>query len=345
MRVFPLSLLVLAVMLAGCASPAVPTPESVVPSQASATAVGGTATPESTATTQPQPSPTISSTLEFGGEQAMALAQHQCDIGPRPTGSEALITTRDWIEAQLQAQGWQTVRQDFEYQAQGGQARLPVHNVVGIKGEGPALLIGAHFDTRPQADQDPNQPQQPIIGGNDGASGVAVLLELARTIDIPPGRQVQLAFFDAEDRGGIDNWPFSVGAAHMAENLPGARPEAVVVVDMIGDADQQIFRERNSNIEINNQIFAIAARLGYEGQTEGFINQPKWTIIDDHLPFISQGIPAIDLIDFDYPAWHTLDDTCQQLGALSLERVGRVLEFWLEQPVGQGYLPLVKKEG
>jgi glutaminyl-peptide cyclotransferase len=108
------------------------------------------------------------------------------------------------------------------------------------------------------------------------------------------------AFFDAEDRGNIKGWPFSVGAEYLATTPPAPRPAAVVVLDMIGDADQQIFRERNSTIALGDEIVAVAARLGYEEQ--GFYNRPKWTIIDDHLPFLRQGIPAVDLIDFDYPA-------------------------------------------
>lgn len=261
----------------------------------------------------------------FDGAAAMAHAQAQCDIGPRPAGSEALLATRDYIETTLQAAGWEVVRQDGEFQG------VPIHNVIGVKGEGVPRMVGAHYDTRPVADRDPTSPQEPIIGANDGASGVAVLLELARTLDIPEGRQVQLAFYDAEDRGNLEGWPFSVGARQMAADLPVERPEAVVVLDMIGDADQQIFRENGSNQDLNNTLFAIAEVLGFTSGEEGFFNQGKYLIIDDHLPFLEQGIPAADLIDFDYPYWHTTEDTCDKLGEDSLYRVGRVVEVWLEQ--------------
>ncbi len=260
---------------------------------------------------------------QFDGERALAFAEAQCAIGPRPTGSEALLKTRDWIEQQVTEAGWEVVRQDFTYRG------VPIHNVVAVKGEGRPVMVGAHYDTRPRADKDPTNPEAPIIGGNDGASGVAVLVELAHVLDVPDGLQVQLAFFDAEDRGHIDGWPFSVGASEMAANPPVARPEAVVVVDMVGDRDQQIYRERNSDSALTDVLFAIAAELGYEGK--GFYNEPRWTIIDDHLPFLQAGIPAVDLIDFDYPAWHTLADTCDQLSAASLERVGRVVEVWIER--------------
>lgn len=269
-----------------------------------------------------QPSPTPSRG-QFDGSRALAFAEAQCAIGPRPTGSEALVRTRDWIEQQVKQAGWDVIRQDFTYRG------VPVHNVVAVRGEGRPVLVGAHYDTRPRADKDPADPDAPIVGGNDGASGVAVLVELAYVLDVPDGLQVQLAFFDAEDRGYIDGWPFSVGSAEMAANPPATRPEAVVVVDMVGDKDQQIYRERNSDPALTDVLFAIAAELGYEGQ--GFYNEPRWTIIDDHLPFLQAGIPAVDLIDFDYPAWHTLADTCDQLAAESLERVGRVVEEWIER--------------
>ena len=115
----------------------------------------------------------------------------------------------------------------------------------------------------------------------------------------------------------------------MAQNLPaGARPEVAVVVDMIGDANQQIYLERNSNEKYQQQLWQIAAKLGYQA---AFIAQPKWTMVDDHIPFKDAGIPAVDIIDFDYPYWHTTQDTADKLSADSLERVGRVLEYWLEE--------------
>ena len=276
-----------------------------------------------TATVIPSPMPTI---LSFDGKEAISHANAQCEIGPRPAGSDALLATRAYIERVLQHAGWDIVRQDGEFQG------VPIHNVIAVKGEGIARMVGAHYDTRPVADRDPVNREEPIIGGNDGASGVAVLLELARVVEVPAGRQVQLAFFDAEDRGRLDGWPFSVGARQVAEQLdqlPIERPEAMVVVDMVGDADQQIFREGNSDQTLNDTLFGIADTLGFS--EKGFYNRGKHIIIDDHLPFLEQGIPAADLIDFDYPYWHTTEDTCDKLGEESLFRVGRVMEVWLEE--------------
>ena len=105
-------------------------------------------------------------------------------------------------------------------------------------------------------------------------------------------------------------------------------PEAVVVVDMIGDADQQIYLERNSDPVLQTQLWGIAATLGY---TDTFVSEYRWAMYDDHVPFAERGITAVDIIDFDYPYWHTTQDTRDKVSPQSLERVGRVLESWLEQ--------------
>jgi len=187
------------------------------------------------------------------------------------------------------------------------------------------VILGAHYDTRRSADQEDSDA--PVLGANDGASGVAVLLELARTLD--PRRlrhQVWLAFFDAEDNGGLDGWEWCVGSSYMAARLH-VFPVAVIVVDMVGDADQQIHFEGNSDPALQMQLWQIAADLGY---ADSFIPTYRWTMLDDHVPFAQRSIPAVDIIDFDYPYWHTTQDTLDKVSGASLERVGRVLEVFLE---------------
>ncbi len=112
----------------------------------------------------------------------------------------------------------------------------------------------------------------------------------------------------------------------MAQNL-AVIPEAMVLVDMIGDADQQLYYEGNSNFALRGRLWAIAAELGFG---DAFIPQLKYTMIDDHVPFARRGIPAVDIIDFDYPYWHTVEDTADKASPDSLYRVGRTLEVWLE---------------
>jgi glutaminyl-peptide cyclotransferase len=185
--------------------------------------------------------------------------------------------------------------------------------------------LGAHYDTRRSADEE--DPSIPVLGANDGASGVAVLLELARVLDRDRlSGQVWLAFFDAEDNGRLDGWEWCVGSSYMATHLEVV-PEAVIVVDMVGDTDQQLYLEGNSDPVLQRRLWEIAATLGY---TDTFISEYRWTMYDDHVPFARQGIPAVDIIDFDYPYWHTTQDTPDKVSPESLERVGRVLETFLE---------------
>jgi len=262
--------------------------------------------------------------VAFDGEAAYAHVTGQCDLGFRPTGSPAGWANGDYIIAELEAQGWTVETEEFTYRD------TPVRNVIGrsssgSEGEGPVIILGAHYDTRRSADEE--DPNVPVMGANDGASGVAVLLELARTLDRDKVQnQIWLAFFDAEDNGRLDGWEWCVGSTYMADHLE-ITPEAVVVVDMIGDADQQIYLERNSDAGLQTHLWEIAATLGY---TNTFISEYRWAMLDDHIPFARRGIPAVDIIDFDYPYWHTTQDTPDKVSAESLERVGRVLEVWLE---------------
>ncbi len=280
----------------------------------------------------PLPTPTNGDTsrpsnppeLTFDGEMAYEHVLDQVALGPRPTGSEAGWVTGDSIIAELVKAGWPAESQEFFFKGVRGR------NIISKMGDGPIIIIGAHYDTRPAADQDPDAALRSewIEGANDGASGVAVLLELVRVLEPEKLKnEVWLAFFDAEDRGRLAGWPFSVGARHMAENLT-VDPQAVIVVDMIGDADQDLYYEHNSTDELSAEIWAVAAELGYQ---DSFIPEFRHTIIDDHIPFLERLIPAVDIIDFDYPYWHTVDDTADKVAPESLERVGRTLEVWLEE--------------
>jgi Zn-dependent M28 family amino/carboxypeptidase len=262
--------------------------------------------------------------LDFDGAVAYGHVTAQCDFGFRPTGSDAWRATGDYIIANLEEHGWEVETQEFTYRD------TPVRNIVGRLGQGPVVIVGAHYDTRRSADME--DASVPVMGANDGASGVAVLLELARTLDQSELKhEVWLTFFDAEDNGRLDEWEWCVGSRYMAENL-AITPESVIVVDMIGDADQNIYHEQSSDPVLQARLWGIAATLGY---SDTFIDEYKYAIYDDHRPFIDRGIPAVDIIDFDYPYWHTTQDTPDKVSAESLERVGRVLEVWLEEDYGR----------
>jgi hypothetical protein len=262
---------------------------------------------------------------QFDGARALRLVEEQLAFGPRVPGSVAHGQAVEWMAGELEALGWEVDRVPFTAQGQQGT------NLLASFGDepGPAILLGAHFDSRPVADHDQVSPERPVPGANDGASGVAVLLELARVLPAEdPARPMWLAFFDLEDGGGVQGRDWILGSRALAPELP-ATPAAVVVVDMVGDADLQIYYEGNSDPVLRETIWATASSLGYAS----FIASPGYSMIDDHIPFIERGIPSVLIIDFDYPYYHTTQDTLDKVSAESLEQVGRTLETWiLAQP-------------
>ena len=271
---------------------------------------------------QPEPSP-----VSFNGQRAFADVETQVAFGPRVPGLEGHAKIREWMRDELIKAGWQVEVQESEALGH------PIHNIVAKRSdEPPQIILGAHYDSRIYADHDPDPSQHTnyVPGANDGASGVAVLLELARILpeDTPP---IWLAFFDAEDNGNIEGWDWILGSREFVRNNP-VQPEAVIIVDMIGDADLKIYKERNSNPALNDEIWQTAKNLGHESK---FIPEYRHSMLDDHTPFVQAGIPAIDIIDFDYPYWHTTQDTPDKVSAESLQTVGETLQVWIKQQSGQ----------
>ena len=265
----------------------------------------------------------------FSGDQAMIYAQTQMSFGPRITGTLAHREMGDWLIQELHDSGWDVLIQPFRPLA-GVEAR----NIIAVQGSGPVIILGAHYDTRMIADSDPapDNRSKPVPGANDGASGVAVLLELARVLDVSnTDYTICLAFFDAEDNGRIPGWDWILGSRYFADSLDTLdrcqAPQYTIIVDMVGDADQRILWEPNSDRNLTEAIWSVAAQLGYG---EWFILEPARPLVDDHTPFLEAGYTAIDIIDFAYPYWHTVEDTLDKLGAESLQRVGATLEVWLE---------------
>jgi len=263
----------------------------------------------------------------FDGARAYADVSTQVAFGPRTPGSEGHAQIREWMRGELVEAGWQVEVQESEALGH------PIYNLVAKRNdENPQIIVGAHYDTRMSADNDPNfeNYSQPVPGANDGASGVAVLLELARTLP-DEGANVWLVFFDAEDNGRIAGWDWILGSREFVR-LNAVKPQAVVIVDMVGDADLNIYKDRNSDSALTDEVWKAAQSLGYENS---FIPDYKYSMLDDHTPFLEAGIPAIDIIDFDYPYWHTLADTPDKVSAHSLEIVGKTLWTWITQQSGQ----------
>ena len=259
----------------------------------------------------------------FNGDRAYQDVKTQLELGPRTPGSPAHQAAIEYFTAELRKAGWDVTLQETQY---GGH---PVKNVIAKRGSGRWLILGAHFDSRLAADQDPDPANHttPVLGANDGASGAAVLLELARSLPANLNQEIWLTFFDVEDQGGLPGWDWILGSSALAESLPETKlPEAVIIVDMIGDADLNIYMERNSDGDLTREIWNTAAELGY---AKSFIPEYKFAMLDDHTPFLRRGIRAVDLIDFDYLYWHTTQDTLDKVSAESLNIVGDTLYQWI----------------
>jgi glutaminyl-peptide cyclotransferase len=263
------------------------------------------------------------STEEFDQFRAYQDLAYQVSLGPRTIGSAAHSSVVDWIYSELEKNKWDVQLQPGRWEGN------DITNVVGKRGEGsPWIILGAHFDSRFFADKDKNQKKRdlPVLGANDGASGVAVLLELARVIPSDLNKQIWLVFFDAEDNGNITGWEWSIGSSIFVDHLD-VNPDAVLVIDMIGDSDLNIFKEKNSDPDLTDQIWEIASNLKYSQ----FINEYNHRVIDDHIPFLQKDIPAMLIIDLDYPYWHTSEDNLEKVSADSLAVVGNVVLSWLKQ--------------
>ena len=258
---------------------------------------------------------------DFSGDQALRYATQVMAFGPRLPGSAASRGTAAFIKSELTEFGWSVNFQDFDYKG------VEMRNIIARRNDSPPdVIIGAHYDTRAISDQesDPDKRPLPVPGANDGASGTALLLELGRALRNDPSN-TWLVFFDGEDQGHINDWDWSIGAQYFADHLQ-LKPSAVVVVDMIGDSDLNVYKEKQSDPKLTAEIWSIAQSSGYGAQ---IFDTEKYAMLDDHLPFIKQGIPACLMIDFDYPYWHTQDDTLDKISAGSLQIIGTTLTTWL----------------
>jgi glutaminyl-peptide cyclotransferase len=276
--------------------------------------------------------------LEVDGARAQARVVHQVGAGPRVPGTGAHARILDWLVSELVRLGGRVERQGFTDSTCGRP--LALTNVIAHFGPESArrargasdILLCAHWDSRPQADEDPDPAlaRLPVPGANDGASGVAVLLEVAELMSRrPPKVAVDLVFFDGEDQGAAGApGEFCLGARHYAASLAGTgRPRAAFLFDMVGDRDLRIHPEMQSAERAANLVALVLEGARATG-ARAFQSEPLYAITDDHVPLLEAGVPAVDIIDFDYPAWHTHRDLPDQTSAASLAEVARVAA-WL----------------
>lgn len=271
--------------------------------------------------------------LPFDGQRAFEILKKQCEFGPRPPDSEAHRKTKDYLFTELKKYTDTVVLQPYTSEVDTvddppQRKTLHMNNIIAEFGSShrETLLLAAHWDTRPCADRDPNRDNQrePILGANDGASGVAVLLEIARILkETPPPRRIIIVLFDGEDYGKTTDQMF-LGSRYFAKNMGKWKPDYGILLDMIGDKDLQIPIERFSweaNPEFADAIWRRAEKLGLAP----FQRKLGYKVMDDHVPLIRAGIPMVNIIDFDYPHWHTLEDTVDKCSPKSLEVVGKLV--------------------
>ena len=268
----------------------------------------------------------------FDGTTALVYAKTQLDFGTRIPNSIGAQHTGDWIVAQMKLRADTVIEQKFDHVTVKGDT-LHLRNILARIHPAAAqrVLYLTHWDTRPTSDlaTDPARRNLPMPGANDGASGVALFLGIGDALKkVPSTVGVDLLFVDGEDYGDFGTMKdVLLGSTYFASHLPSPeyKPLYAVLWDMIGDKDLDIYQEPNSLArapEVVSLVWNEAQSLGY---SRYFINSPSnQGVTDDHIPLLDAGIHTIDVIDFDYPAHHTPDDTFDKISARSLQIVGDV---------------------
>jgi len=266
---------------------------------------------------------------EFSGEKAFAHIQRLVDFGPRPAGSTAIEKSRDYIDDQLRRFGWQVTRQTFSDDTPRGKIHF-VNLLAQSSGQENAraslLLLCSHYDTK-------MFDTIRFVGANDGGSSTGLLLELARVIGQHPNlaRKIELVFFDGEE--AVEQFSQAdglYGSRYFARQLQGAGAKQFrggLLFDMVGDRSLGITLPADSPAEMARDIFAAAEAL----KLRSYFTYLGRELIDDHVPLNTIGIPTLDIIDFDFPWWHTADDTMDKISAQSLQTVGSVALYYLSE--------------
>jgi len=260
---------------------------------------------------------------QFNGQRALDSVQAMTVLGPRISGSPAMVKQQAYLVGQLKAAGWNVIEDSFTAKTPVGT--MAFKNLIAQRPgtSGKAVAITGHYDTK--------RFPFVFVGANDAGSSAGVLVELARALKaVPTKNEIFLVFFDGEE--AMKEWTATdslYGSRHLAEKWQKERVlerlTALINIDMIGDRDLHIVSELYSSEALRRVVWQAAARVGAAKNFDG----PELAIEDDHVPFLKKGVRALDLIDFEYgPAhswWHTKEDTIDKLSAASLQAVGNVL--------------------
>jgi glutaminyl-peptide cyclotransferase len=291
----------------------------------------------------------FASPAPIDGARAYGYLKQICEIGPRIAGSEANTRQRKLVADHFTKMGAKVSEQPFTTQHPLTGKRVDMANLVGswYPDRVHRIVIGAHYDTRPQPDQERTAARRklPFLGANDGASGVALLMEIAHhLVDLKTDWGVDLVLFDGEELVYGNNPRYGdyflgskefgrVYSDQVDRHLTDKRYQKGIVLDMVGGSNLQILQEPNSlNLapEIVQEVWTIARQL----KSKAFRTREGREVLDDHLALNDARIPTIDLIDFEYKYWHKADDLPEKCSAESLAEVGRVVTAWLALPIG-----------
>ena len=288
--------------------------------------------------------------LEFTGSNAFSYLEEYMELSPIIPGSPASLQFHAYATQHLEEYSWEVELQNWKHQG----TNRTLHNLIAKKRSSnnitkEILILGAHYDTRLLADRDldPSNRQSPVPGANDGGSGVVVLLELSRVLDFSQDLEIWLVFFDAEDQGGISGWDggirgWCIGSTYFVGQLSPLEQEKIhvaIIIDLVGDFNLILLKEGYSHQTYVQEIWQAAADLSY---SDCFVDEIGYSIIDDHIPFLEAGIPAVDIIQqrsrdgYSFFRWHhTVNDTIENVCPESLEKVGRTLEYYIEHDLSQ----------
>ncbi len=282
--------------------------------------------------------PEVSDHLNPDPKRAYGYLNRVCRIGSRVSGSRGMAQQQQLIVAHFSRFGAEISYQSFDaaHPLNGTPVRMNNILVSWHPRSKERVLLACHYDTRPFPDRDRSNPRGVFLGANDGASGVALFMEMAHHMrKLKPTYGVDFLFVDGEELVFKDGDDYFLGSTYFAtqyrDKPPGHRYVAGVVADMVADKRLALYMEKNSlkfAPDVTRSVWATAKKL----RVREFVGRAKHEVLDDHLPLNEiAGIPTCDIIDFDYPQWHTTKDQPSACSGASLAKVGKVLLYWLQE--------------